>query len=99
PALPARVSLRAEPASSRSGSLRWRLTPRALRLGYSCLAALNVWQIVQPALADLAAGSRLSSSVAILDGRDALYVAHASSTRLLRLDLPPGTRLRAEATA
>lgn len=91
--------LRAEPAASRSGSLRWRLTPRTLRLGYSCLAALNVWQIVQPALVDLAASSGLSSSAAILDGRDVLYVAHAPSCRLLRLDLPPGTRLRAEATA
>jgi len=92
--------LRAEPVTNRSGSMRWRLTPRVLRLGYSCLAGLNVWQIVQPALADLAAASGLSSSAAILDApRDALVVAHASSNRLLRLELPPGTRLRADATA
>jgi IclR family pca regulon transcriptional regulator len=88
--------LRTEPGP---GSQRWRLTPRALRLGFNCLASLDVWQVVRPVLADVAARTGLPCSAAVLDGDEVVWVARAAPDRLLRVDLPPGSRLPAASAA
>jgi IclR family transcriptional regulator, pca regulon regulatory protein len=90
--------LRTEPGPSAYGSPRWRLTPRALRLGYSCLASLDVWRIIEPYIGDVATATGLAADATVLDEQDVVCVASAPLEGILRVHLPPGTRHPAEQT-
>lgn len=75
------------------------LTPRVLRLGTACLATMPLPQIVQPLLDRLSEELGESSSVAILDGADIVYVARAAQRRIMSIGLMPGSRLPAYCTS
>jgi len=90
--------LRTEPGPSAYGSPRWRLTPRALRLGYSCLASLDVWRIIEPYIGDVATATGLAADATVLDEQDAVCVASAPLEGILKIHLPAGARYPAEQT-
>lgn len=71
------------------------LTPRVLRLGTSCLATMPLPRIVQPFLDELSQSIGQSTSVAILDDWEIVYVARASQRRVMSINLMPGSRLPA----
>lgn len=75
------------------------LTPRILRLGTACLAAMPLPQIVQPALDALSEEIGESTSVSILDGTDIVYVARAARQKIMSIALMPGSRLPAYCTS
>jgi IclR family pca regulon transcriptional regulator len=75
------------------------LTPRVLRLGIGCLAAMPLPRLVQPALDRLSGEIGESTSVSILDGADIVYVARAAQKRVMSITLMPGSRLPAYCTS
>lgn len=80
------------------GKFFW-LTPRALRLGMGALASLPLPQIVQPWLDQLSEQIGQSTSVAILDDTEIVYVARAAQRRVMSIGLMPGSRLPAACTS
>lgn len=75
------------------------LTPRVLRLGTACLAVMPLPQVVQPLLDRLSDRIGESSSVAVLDGHEIVYVARAAQKKVMSIALMPGTRLPAFCTS
>ena len=77
----------------------FRLTPRVLNLGHSYLAATPLPRLIQPFLEELSAQINESSSAAILDGTEILYIARASHRRVMSINLGAGARLPAYCTS
>ena len=78
----------------------FELTPRLLEIGYAYLSSLEFWDLVQPALEEVTRRLNESSSVAVLDGDEVVYVARsASRQRIISIGLSVGTRLPAHATS
>lgn len=75
------------------------LTPRVLRLGVGALAALPVAQLVQPWLDQLSERLGQSTSVAILDETEIVYLARAAQRKVMSIGLMPGSRLPAHCTS
>lgn len=75
------------------------LTPRVLRLGMGTLAALPLAQVVQPWLDQLSERIGQSTSVAILDDTEIVYLARAAQRRVMSIGLMPGSRLPAHSTS
>ena len=75
------------------------LTPRVLRLGTGCLAAMPLPRIVQPVLDRLSQEIGESTSVSILDETEIVYVARAAHRRVMSIALMPGSRLPAYCTS
>ncbi|MFT3690988.1 IclR family transcriptional regulator domain-containing protein [Paenirhodobacter sp.] len=75
------------------------LTPRILRLGMGALAALPMAQLVQPWLDQLSERIGQSTSVAILDETEIVYIARAAQRRVMSIGLLPGSRLPAHCTS
>ncbi len=75
------------------------LTPRVLRLGVGCLAAMPLPRVVQPLLDALSQEIGESTSVSILDGSEIVYVARAAQRRVMSIALMPGSRLPAYCTS
>lgn len=78
---------------------RWRLTPRVLSLGQRFTATHSIVEDARPYLTELAEKTDESASMAVLDGNDAVYVARVSVRRIMRIEISPGTRVPATATA
>lgn len=74
-------------------------TPRILRLGMGALATLPLAQIVQPWLDQLSEQIGQSTSVAILDETEIVYLARAAQRRVMAIGLMPGSRLPAHCTS
>ena len=77
----------------------FRLTPRVLNLGHSYLAATPLPRLIQPFLEELSAQINESSSAAVLDNTDILYIARASYRRVMSINLGAGARLPAYCTS
>lgn len=76
------------------------LTPRVLELGYSYLTSLGFPTLIQPHLTGLTRLLGESSSAAVLDGVEIVYVARsAAPQRLMAISLDIGSRLPAFATS
>ncbi len=75
------------------------LTPRILDLGFTYLATVDVANIAQPAMERIVHTLRESCSIAVLDGRDAVYVARVAAKRIMSINLVVGSRLPAHATS
>lgn len=75
------------------------LTPRILRLGMGALAAMPMAQLVQPWLDQLSERIGQSTSVAILDDTEIVYIARAAQRRVMSIGLLPGSRLPAHCTS
>ena len=75
------------------------LKPRVLRLGVGALAALPLAQLVQPWPDQLSEKLDQSTSVAILDDTEIVYVARAAQRKVMSIGLMPGSRLPAHCTS
>ncbi len=75
------------------------MRPRILSLGHAYLASTPLGKAAQPVLHDISKRLNESSSIAILDGDDILYVARASTSRIMSVDLDIGSRLPAVYTS
>lgn len=81
--------------SSRSFSL----TPKVLDLGYSYLSSFKVVELAQQPMERLVDAVRESSSMAVLDGEEIVYVARVPTTRIMTISLAIGSRLPAYPTS
>ena len=70
-----------------------------LELGRAYLSSLRIPEIALPHLRDATDELRESSSLAVLDGTDIVYVAHAPAKRILSISITIGTRDVAFATS
>ena len=70
-----------------------------LELGRPYLSSLTLPEIALPHLRDVTDELRESSSLAVLDGTDIVYVAHAPAKRILSISITIGTRDPAFATS
>ena len=77
----------------------FRLTPRVLMLASTYLASNHVVSVLQPALDRLSNEAQEISSMAILDGNDAVFIARASPTRIFSSGIDIGYRLPAFCTS
>ncbi len=78
---------------------RFALTPRVLRLGTSYLSGLGLPDVAQPHLEQLSTELQESTSAAVLDGDDIVYVARVSTRRIMTVGITVGTRFPAHATS
>lgn len=78
---------------------RYVLRPRILALGHAYLGALPLTRVAQPVLRRISDALGESCSVAVLDGDDIVYVARASASRIMSIDLHVGSRLPAAFTS
>lgn len=79
---------------------RWfSLRPSVLKLGYAYLSSFSVADIAQRHLETLAERTHESCSASVLDGEDVVYVARASTNRIMTINLSVGTRLPAYCTS
>jgi IclR family pca regulon transcriptional regulator len=70
-----------------------------LELGYAYLSALTLPEVAQPHMETLVADINESSSVAVLDDLDVVYVARVPTQRIMTITIAVGTRLPAYATS
>ncbi|MWB97210.1 IclR family transcriptional regulator domain-containing protein [Agromyces seonyuensis] len=77
----------------------FHLRPRLLELGYAYLSGLSLPQVAQPHLQHLSDEVHESSSAAILDGHDIVYVARSAVSRIMSVAIGVGTRFPAYATS
>jgi IclR family transcriptional regulator, pca regulon regulatory protein len=82
----------------RSDGRLFSLTPRVLSLGWAYLSSLNLWDVAQPHMEELADRTKESCSVATLDLPDVVYVARMPTRRIMTISLGVGTRLPAHCT-
>jgi IclR family transcriptional regulator, pca regulon regulatory protein len=75
------------------------LRPRVLELGYAYLSGLSLPEVAAPHMEDLVATVHESSSVAVLDGNDIVYVARVPTKRIMTVSIAVGTRFAAYATS
>jgi len=75
------------------------LRPQVLELGYAYLSSLSLPEVAQPHLEQLAEDVGESSSVAVLDGVDIVYVARVATHRIMSAAIQVGTRFPAAATS
>lgn len=75
------------------------LTPQVLRLGTAYLSGLGLPQLAQPHLERLSVEVGESTSAAVLDGTDIVYVARVAMRRIMSVGITVGTRFPAYATS
>ena len=78
---------------------RWVLRPRILALGHAYLSSIPLTRVAQPLLRRISERLNESCSMAILDGDDIVYIARASVSRIMTIDLHVGSRLPAAFTS
>lgn len=79
---------------------QFELTPRVLQLGYAYQASNQYRAVIQQYLEDITAELGESSSLAVLDGDDVVYVVRSAARhRLMAITLSVGTRLPAAYTS
>jgi IclR family pca regulon transcriptional regulator len=83
----------------RNDGREFYLRPRVLELGYAYLSGLSLNEVAEPHLEDLVARTRESSSVAVLDGSDIVYVVRVPTKRIMAVAISVGTRFPAYATS
>src|SRR5881394_3253856 len=78
----------------------YMLRPRILALGHAYLSSTPLANAVQPLLDQITSELHESSSMAVLEGDDILYIARSSTTtRVMSIDLGIGSRLPAYCTS
>ena len=75
------------------------LTTRVLDLGMAYIGLIDVWELLRPHLAALVAQTNESSSIAMLEGSDVVYVARVAVPKLIALRVEIGTRFPAVQTS
>ncbi|HEY8756670.1 MAG TPA: IclR family transcriptional regulator C-terminal domain-containing protein [Candidatus Dormibacteraeota bacterium] len=77
----------------------FQLRPKVLDLGYAYLSSLAVAELAMPIMEDLSRVLKESSSAAVLDGTEIVYVARVAVNRIMSISLAVGSRLPAHATS
>ena len=77
----------------------FQLAPRSLRLGHAYVASDPLAKVAQPILEMTSERTQESSSIAVLDSQDAVFVARSTHRRSLSSGLGVGARLPAYASA
>ena len=80
-------------------SRHFYLRPRILALGHSYISSMPIASAAQPVLEHVSRMLHESCSIATLDGVDIIYLARASVTRIMAVDLRVGSRLPAFCTS
>lgn len=75
------------------------LTPKVLTLGYSYLSSTPLAVSAQPCLDKISHSLHESSSLAVLDDDQVLYIARAATSRIMSIALNAGSRLPAYCTS
>ncbi|MBN9243040.1 MAG: IclR family transcriptional regulator [Mesorhizobium sp.] len=75
------------------------LTPRILRLGYAYLSSAPLPSRILPFLEKISQETGESSSAAMLDGDEIVYIARSATRRILSIGLGVGSRLPAYCTS
>ena len=83
----------------RQDGTSFSLRPRVLELGYAYLSALSLPEVAMPHMETLVADVNESSSIAVLDELDIIYVARVPTQRIMTITIAVGTRLPAYATS
>lgn len=79
---------------------KWfRLTPRILDLGFAYLSSMPIWDLAEPAVEALVDRVKESSSVAVLDGAEIVYVMRVPTHKIMKISLGIGSRLPAFCTS
>ncbi|HEY8709072.1 MAG TPA: helix-turn-helix domain-containing protein, partial [Burkholderiaceae bacterium] len=78
---------------------RFVLAPKVLSLGASYFASMNLREVAQHHLVDLADQLHDASSLTVLDGFEVLYIAHVPSDQRVQHGRSVGSRLPAHATS
>src|SRR5674476_38242 len=78
-----------------SDGKHFMLTPSVLSLGYAYLSSTPLPRAIQPTLEMVSERTNESSSAAILDGAEIVYVARAATRRIMSVGLSTGSRLPA----
>jgi len=93
------LTLVAQGYALQEGSI-FSLTPRILKLGYSYLSSLGLWELAESFMKELVLKTGESCSAAVLDNKDVVYVARVpTQKRIMSIKLDVGTRLPAYATS
>jgi IclR family pca regulon transcriptional regulator len=71
------------------------LRPKLLELGFSVLSSMDLWDVAQPVMNELAEKLQESCFAAILDEDAVIYVARASADRLVNVGIRVGNRVPA----
>ncbi|MFI8092157.1 IclR family transcriptional regulator C-terminal domain-containing protein [Streptomyces sp. NPDC086080] len=82
-----------------SDGREFRLLPSVLDLGYAYLSSLTLPEIATPSLQELSRAVDESTSVAVLDGSDMVYIARVATRRIMSAAIHVGTRFPAYATS
>jgi DNA-binding IclR family transcriptional regulator len=72
---------------------RYRLTTKAFRVGHGALEQSDIGSRIRPCFESLARTTGETTSLAVLDGAEALIVDRIDSDHVLRLDIRVGVRL------
>ncbi|MFD6134754.1 IclR family transcriptional regulator C-terminal domain-containing protein [Isoptericola sp. NPDC056618] len=83
----------------RTDGREFALRPAVLDLGYAYLSSLTLPEVAAPHLERLSQEVGESSSVAVLDGADIVYVARVATHRIMSAAIRVGTRFPAFATS
>lgn len=75
------------------------LRPRVLELGYAYLSSLSLPEVALPHMERLVEQVGESSSLAVLDDGDVVYVARVPTRRIMNVAISVGTRFPAHATS
>jgi IclR family transcriptional regulator, pca regulon regulatory protein len=78
---------------------RFALTPKVLDIGYAYLSSLDLAGIAQPEMESLVERTHESSSAAVLDGSEIVYVVRVPTKRIMAISLGLGSRLPAFAAS
>ncbi|MEA9984454.1 MULTISPECIES: IclR family transcriptional regulator domain-containing protein [Subtercola] len=83
----------------RTDGKTFALTAKVLELGFSYLSGITLPEIAQPHLEALSRSVGESTSAAIIDGPDIVYIVRVPTHRIMTVGINLGTRLPAYATS
>ncbi len=77
----------------------FRLTPKILDLGFAYLTSMPFWNSAEPVMEELVAQVHESSSAAVLDQTEIVYVVRVPTHKIMAINLSIGSRLPAYCTS
>jgi IclR family pca regulon transcriptional regulator len=82
-----------------SDGKRFGLTPKILDLGFAYLSSMPIWNLAEPVMQGLVDQVHESSSAAVLEGDDIVYVLRVHTHKIMSISLGVGSRLPAYCTS
>jgi IclR family transcriptional regulator, pca regulon regulatory protein len=70
----------------------YSLRPRVLELGYAYVSGFSLIEVAEPFLNGLMLKAQESTSIAVRDGSELVYVAHTAPQRMMTINVPVGGR-------